>query len=246
MEEIELLDIADDLLVINKATIERLFQEDNTDVLALYMFYYKTAKWQKHNPIKASDDYCQRCLHWGLKRVKNIKKRLKELELITVEMRKNGKQQIDGWYIKINYYINSENSSGSISSGSISPLVAKKDHKILLNNNINTNNNKNIYYSDKELNDLFLEFLEVRKKKKAVNSDRAIKMLINKLSNYSDDIKYKMIEKSIVNSWKDVYELKEQDTPGWFYKDLDKEDEIRKDDLTDEQRERIERLIRMD
>lgn len=45
MNEIELLDIADDLLVINKTTIERLFQEENTDVLVLYLFYYKTAKW---------------------------------------------------------------------------------------------------------------------------------------------------------------------------------------------------------
>ena len=82
MDEFKLLDIADDLLIINKATIERLFQEDNTDVLVLYMFYYKTAKWQKHNPIKASDEYCQKCLNWGLKRVKNIKKKLKDMELI--------------------------------------------------------------------------------------------------------------------------------------------------------------------
>ena len=34
-------------------------------------------------------------------------------------------------------------------------------------------------------------------------------MLINKLSKYDDNIKMKMIEQSIVNSWKDVYELKE-------------------------------------
>ena len=142
MEEIELLDIADDLLIINKTTIERLFQEENTDVIVLYMFYYKTAKWQKYNPIKASDEYSSKCLHWGLHRVKNIKRRLKEMELISVEKRKNDKKQIDGWYIRINYYID-KNSSGSISSGSLSPLVVKPTHKILNNNNINTNNNKN-------------------------------------------------------------------------------------------------------
>lgn len=141
MEEIELLDIADDLLIINKTTIERLFQEENTDVIVLYMFYYKTAKWQKYNPIKASDEYSSKCLHWGLHRVKNIKRRLKEMELINVEKRKNDKKQIDGWYIRINYYID-KNSSGSISSGSLSPLVVKQTHKILNNNNINTNNNK--------------------------------------------------------------------------------------------------------
>lgn len=87
---------------------------------------------------------------------------------------------------------------------------------IYSNNNIiknNINNNKTIinkYYDLQKLNDLFLEFLEVRKKKKAVNSERAIKMLMNKLSKYDDETKCKMIEQSIINSWKDVYELKEQ------------------------------------
>lgn len=64
------------------------------------------------------------------------------------------------------------------------------------------------YFDDDNLNSLFIEFLEVRKKLKAVNSDRAINTLINTLNNYPDDIKYKMIENSIVNSWKSVYELK--------------------------------------
>ena len=136
MEEIQLNDIADNLLIINQETIERLFKEDNKDTLVLYMFYYKTAKWQKHNPIKATDEYTKMCLHWGIDRVKNIKKRLKEMELIEVEKRINDKQQIDGWYIRVNYY----NSSGVNSTGVNEPLVAKQHHKILLDNNINTNN----------------------------------------------------------------------------------------------------------
>ena len=79
-------------------------------------------------------------------------------------------------------------------------------------NNINNNNTVIIkqYYDLQELNDLFNEFLEIRKKKKAVNSERAINMLIKKLSKYDDITKMKMIEQSIVNSWKDIYELKEQ------------------------------------
>lgn len=71
---------------------------------------------------------------------------------------------------------------------------------------------KKIYFDNENLNSIFEEFLQVRKKLKAVNSDRAIKTLINKLNKYNDDIKYQMIEKSIVNSWKDVYELKEEKT----------------------------------
>jgi hypothetical protein len=33
-------------------------------------------------------------------------------------------------------------------------------------------------------------------------------MLINKLNKYDDNTKIKMLENSILNSWKDVYELK--------------------------------------
>jgi hypothetical protein len=85
------------------------------------------------------------------------------------------------------------------------------------NVNVNVNDNNNVikenikrkkYYEDEKLNDIFLEFLTIRKKLKAVNSDRAIDMLLKTLSNYDDETKYKMIEQSVVNSWKSVYELK--------------------------------------
>lgn len=174
MEEIKLNDIADELLIINNTTIERLFQEENKDTLVLYLFYYKTAKWQKHNPIKATDEYATKCLHWGIHRVKNIKKRLKEMELIEVEKRINEKQQIDGWYIKVNYF----NSSGAVSSGTISPLVEKQDHKILFNNNINTNNSKN----NKEIN-----------KERKENIESVVRYL-----NLTLDTRYKATSQNIV------------------------------------------------
>lgn len=91
---------------------------------------------------------------------------------------------------------------------------------------------KKTYFENDNLNSIFIEFLEVRKKLKAVNSDRAIKTLINKLNKYDDDTKYQMIENSIVNSWKDVYELKQKKTtsyarqeivPDWFDKNIEKE-----------------------
>lgn len=77
------------------------------------------------------------------------------------------------------------------------------------NNNVNDNKLK-IYYKDNELNDLFVEFLQLRKKLKAVNSERAIKLLQNQLSKYDDAIKKEMINQSIVNSWKSVYEIKQK------------------------------------
>lgn len=86
----------------------------------------------------------------------------------------------------------------------------------------------NIYFNNKELNSIFIDFLEMRKKLKAVNSDRAINTLINKLNNYDDETKYKMIEQSIENSWKGLFELKKSyqpkkiidDKPTWLNKDI--------------------------
>lgn len=76
--------------------------------------------------------------------------------------------------------------------------------------NVNKNNVEIKYFENTRVNSIFNEFLELRKKIKAVNSERAINTLVNKLNNYDEDTQYKMIENSIVNSWKDVYELKEQ------------------------------------
>lgn len=91
-----------------------------------------------------------------------------------------------------------------------SEIEANPSNEIEIEKDIEIDIENNIYYKDCELNNLFIDFLEVRKKIKAVNSNRAIGMLLKKLSQYSDDIKRKMIEQSIVNSWKDVYTVKEE------------------------------------
>lgn len=74
----------------------------------------------------------------------------------------------------------------------------------------NDNDNENIYYNNTELNNLFIEYLQLRKKLKLVNSERAIKLLLNKLEPYEDNIKIKMLEQSIEHSWKSIYEVKEE------------------------------------
>ena len=104
-DEIALNDIADELLIFNKYTIDTLFKLDNcTDCIALYVFYYKTAKWQKTNTIKANDTYIKKSLKWGEDRIRRTKNTLKENGLIDiVQSRQNGK--ISGWYIKVSYLI---------------------------------------------------------------------------------------------------------------------------------------------
>lgn len=103
-----------------------------------------------------------------------------------------------------------------------------ENENININNNINKNNK---YFNNKELNNIFKEYLKIRIKLKAVNSERAINSLLKKLEPYEDDIKYKMIEQSIINSWKSIYELKDDYgskkvgvVPEWLGKDIKKGD----------------------
>lgn len=107
---------------------------------------------------------------------------------------------------------------------------------------------KNLYFDNDNLESIFKEFLDLRKQLKAKNTDRAIKTLLNKLNKYNDDIKYQMIENSIVNSWKDVYELKQQNNyrkqttreevlPSWFNQNNEAQQ------MTQEQQEEIDNLF---
>lgn len=73
---------------------------------------------------------------------------------------------------------------------------------------------KNIYIPEYIDYELWKDFLDVRLKKKAVNSDRALKSLLNKLS----EIEKKKpgqanaeINRSLVNSWKDIYPQEEKE-----------------------------------
>lgn len=106
-------------------------------------------------------------------------------------------------------------------------LNKQTTNKQQTNNNIKINNNtnnkyikesiskdipkkiENKYFESLKVNTLFNEFLEQRKKLKAVNSERAVNTLINKLNNYDETTQIKMIENSIVNSWKGIFEIKE-------------------------------------
>ncbi len=113
-----------------------------------------------------------------------------------------------------------------------------------LNNNKLNNNKLNIYniiyYENSELNDLFVEYLKLRKRIKAINTDRAIKSLLKKLEPYTDDIKMQMIEEALVNSWKSVYPLKNKpkvETPKWV------NENITRDEMTDEELEELRKEL---
>ena len=165
MDDIKLNDIADDLLILNKITIDRLFQLENcADCIALYVFYYKTAKWQKTDTVKANDQYVKKSLKWGISKIQKTKQTLKEHGLIDiVQRRKDGK--IEGWFIKVSYLVserkadeikinvqesnNTQNeqvencTSGNEETNALKEKIKclEKEIEVLKNNNIGKNNN---------------------------------------------------------------------------------------------------------
>ncbi len=122
--EIKLNDIADELLILDKRTIDKLFQTDDPMAcVGLYIFYYKTAKWQKTNRIKASDAYVKQCLKIGTDKLRKIKTMLKEKGLIqVVQGRKGGK--INGWFIEVSYLVSKAKMDISVSNNTQNQQVA--------------------------------------------------------------------------------------------------------------------------
>ena len=97
------------------------------------------------------------------------------------------------------------------------------------NNNTRIKENiKRKYFDDKELNDLFNEFLDLRVKLKAKNTDRAITLLLNELNKWDKETQMEMINNSIMSSWKSVYPLKnskrKEPLPEWFGKEIKEEE----------------------
>lgn len=144
---LQLIDIADDLVILNRNTLEALVHLDDADnCIALYVVYYRLAKWQKTNKIKATDEYIRKTLHWGKEKIARIKNILKKCGLIEIIQQRN-ESKIVGWFIKINYII-SENTISKIKveqevlNQEVLKATSTEQDIIALRNNINCLKNK--------------------------------------------------------------------------------------------------------
>lgn len=86
---------------------------------------------------------------------------------------------------------------------------------------------KLVYFpNDESLNKAFADYVDMRKKIKAPMTDRAIELSIKRLTKLSDgdnDKAIKIIEQSIMNSWKGLFELKgENKKQGNFFEAMAK------------------------
>ncbi|MGF7145325.1 putative phage replisome organizer [Anaerotaenia torta] len=72
------------------------------------------------------------------------------------------------------------------------------------------NTKKEVYFpNDEKLNQIFLDFVDMRKKIKSPMTERAISMMIKKINDLDNDTAIGMLEQSIINCWKDIYPLKD-------------------------------------
>jgi hypothetical protein len=96
--------IEDNLIVLSKQTLDAFLKCNNpADLIALYVFYYYTAKWQRTNQVKATESFVRKALAWGEVRYRTANKALTEKGLIEEIKSRDSRGKINGYYVKINY-----------------------------------------------------------------------------------------------------------------------------------------------
>ena len=101
--------IENSLIILTKQTLDKFLEQDNpADLMALYTFYYYTAKWQGTNKPKCSTAYVANGLHWSENKVRKMKKQLIEFGLIGDVRTMDESNKIVGHYIKANYIFKKE------------------------------------------------------------------------------------------------------------------------------------------
>ena len=101
--------IENQLIILTKQTLDIFLQQDNpSEIISLYTFYYYTAKWQGTNQPKCTTSYVANALHWGENKVRKVKKQLIDFGLIEDAQTRNEYNKITGHYVKMNYIFKKE------------------------------------------------------------------------------------------------------------------------------------------
>jgi len=167
--------IEEEPIILSKNLLDLFLQSKYPgDLIALYSFYYYTAKWQKTNQPKATDNYCMNGLKWGYDRFSRAKAFLLEIHLIEkIQARQNNR--IKEWFIKVNFIWKKETlTKNKVFLELGFPRTRKQKTNALSTNNKNalsTNNKKYICEND------FKKFWELYPKK--TDKGKSLKAWIN-------------------------------------------------------------------
>jgi len=96
--------IHEEPIVLSKPLLDILLEQENpADLIALYCFYYYTAKWQKTDQPRATSSYVMSGLKWGETRFIKAKRVLRELNLIEDADNRGADGRVLSHYIKLNF-----------------------------------------------------------------------------------------------------------------------------------------------
>ena len=160
-------DVNQEPLVTSKATFDIFLKQENpSELIALYHFYYYTAKWQKTNKVKATTAYVANGLKWSQDRVRRTKKTLIELGFIEDVKTKDEKtKSITGHYIKINFIWTKSHPHENPEYGLSQSMENLETNAYSINTSINTfTNNKNALREDnnkKRIRNLFPQNIKI-------------------------------------------------------------------------------------
>ena len=204
--------INEEPIVLSKPLMDKLLlQSHPADLIALYCFYYYTAKWQGTNQPKATTTYTANGLHWGEDRVRKMKKILILLKLIEEIVTRGEGNKVTGHFIKVNFIWKNSTlaetqrvefpEGNALSTNSkINKKLNKKDFLISINTSLPQE-----WQDHKPLQELLNEFILHRTQLKRSLTPVAIKRLTNKLTQYSIPQVIAALKKSIENGWTGVF-----------------------------------------
>lgn len=147
--------------------------------------------------------------------------------------------------------LNSISNSNSNISNIEKKIKKKKEYDSI---DIQINN----YTLDVELKEVLMQFVDMRKKLKKPLTDYAFKLILKKLTELSKDVKTQkeIINQSVMNSWQDVYPLKqnyvskfekkEKPKPDWYdnYEKQLKGEVVETEEIAQEKLEEMKRLVK--
>ena len=225
--------IENELIIITKQTFDAFLRSDfPADLIALYNFYYYTAKWQETNQPKCTTGYTAEGLKWSEAKVRRAKKELMRLGLVEdVQQKVNGK--VTGCFIKLNYILKQEtiNHPNDFPQGGVVHRVENLQTNALSPDNINALNADNInalssdkrkttkgfdavveeYTTNADLKAAIFDFIKFRKAIKAPLTDRALTLCLNKLDKLANNDldKIAILNQSIERGWRGLFEVKD-------------------------------------
>jgi len=219
-------------IVLSKPLIDLILKQKNpADLIALYTFYYYTAKWQKTNKVRATVGYVAKGLKWGVDKTRDRRNQLKAIGLIEDKTQaKKGERGFGKSYVEVKFIWTQEKASNVLSDLRTpqnthhvkSDTNALRDSKQMQRKNLGLTNQENKlnlpkhlaielfpkkFQRDERFQEHWVEWVKYRKtEKKNAIGVMSFKKLLNKIKKWSVKDSIDSINHSIENGYTGLFE----------------------------------------